>query len=276
MVTLNGYPGFTFGCDPELFILNADGVAVTAEGLLPGTKEEPFKVKGGAVQVDGMAAEFNIDPVETYQEFSHNIDSVLKELKGMLPKGYTLSDKPSMIFTPEEWEKAPPSAKILGCTADFNAWNGCQNMPPQAPDMPTLRTASGHIHIGWTQDADEYSEEHMKDASDLVKQLDWFLGAWSTKVDTDPLRRRLYGQAGACRFKTYGVEYRVLSNFWVLNYDHRLEVWNRLQSAISHVSCSFLPGIYEKENQFVIQQINDTTRNKVLEAAHSFPFASAY
>jgi hypothetical protein len=41
----------------------------------------------------------------------------------------------------------------------------------------------------------------------------------------------LYGKAGACRYKTYGVEYRTLSNFWVLSTDLRREVWERTMAA---------------------------------------------
>jgi len=51
------------GCDPELFV-KKDGVLVSAHGLVQGSKEHPFRVSKGAVQVDGMALEFNIDPAE--------------------------------------------------------------------------------------------------------------------------------------------------------------------------------------------------------------------
>jgi hypothetical protein len=65
-----------------------------------------------------------------------------------------------------------------------------------------------------------------------VKQLDWYLGGWSLKHDSDPTRRTLYGRAGACRLKSYGVEYRVLSNFWMTTADRRKAVWNRMQLAV--------------------------------------------
>ena len=50
------------GADPEIFLGDADGGLVSAYGLIKGDKEHPFPVTNGAVQVDGMAAEFNIDP----------------------------------------------------------------------------------------------------------------------------------------------------------------------------------------------------------------------
>ncbi len=70
MSALDAMPGFTFGCDPELFVINDEGVFVSAEGLIPGDKQNPYKVPGGAIQVDGMAAEFNIDPVTNYADFT--------------------------------------------------------------------------------------------------------------------------------------------------------------------------------------------------------------
>ncbi len=60
---------FTYGCDPEVFLMVGDKY-VSAHGLFPGTKAEPFKVEKGAVQVDGLALEFNIDPAKTPEEFA--------------------------------------------------------------------------------------------------------------------------------------------------------------------------------------------------------------
>lgn len=270
---LPAFSSFKFGCDPELFVFNGDGEAVCADGLVPGTKDEPFKVECGAVQVDGMAAEFNTDPASSFEEFDHNIVTVLKELKKFLPKGYTLQALPSVTFSPEEWAKAPEHAKVLGCSPDFNAWTGSTNPPPNDPDNPTLRTASGHLHIGWKDGGDPFQEKHMKHCQDLVKQFDWYLGAWSLKKDPDPVRRRLYGKAGALRYKPYGVEYRVLSNFWVMSKPDRREVWNRMQTALKDMSKRFIPdspqgSLYET---YLIESINNSQRNKYLESAFRFP-----
>ena len=49
------------GCDPEVFVAKG-GKFISAHGMIPGTKKAPHKVERGAVQVDGMALEFNIDP----------------------------------------------------------------------------------------------------------------------------------------------------------------------------------------------------------------------
>lgn len=275
MSIIPAFDGFKFGCDPELFVKDANGRYVSAEGLIPGTKEEPFKVEGGAVQVDGMAAEFNIDPASEFKEFNSNIEKVLNKLQSFLPEGYSLDAVPYVRFDPEVFDAAPDKAKELGCSPDFNAWTGEVNPPPAAPDDPYMRCASGHLHIGWTEDADLDDLQHVANCRDLVKQLDWFLGGWSVKIDTDPTRRKLYGRAGACRYKPYGVEYRVLSNFWIVSRDRRLAVWNRMQAAIRDMRKNFYPGsVGRTANTQLVDSINETKADARLTKFYRYPLSS--
>lgn len=264
--------GFRFGADPELFLQTENGEYVSAEGLLPGTKSEPFKVERGAVQVDGMAAEFNIDAAETFDDFNKNIVTVLKQLQGMLPKGIKLVPLPAVEFSKAVWDVAPDKAKELGCTPDFNAWTGEVNPPPENTKRPRLRTASGHLHIGWTENASTADIDHIENCRDLVKQLDWYLGGWSLQVDPDPIRRLLYGKAGACRFKPYGVEYRVLSNFWVMDGARRRVVWDRMQTALHDMRSNFMPSKNYKFTETLIETINMSSRNADLEVRFPYPF----
>lgn len=263
--------GFSIGADPELFVLDETGKPVSAAGLIPGTKEVPHKVEGGAIQVDGMAAEFNIDPCTSFTEFNDRIKLVMKQLQGFLPTGYTLSAVPCIVFDEDVWDAAPEEAKELGCSPDFNAWTGTANPPPNCSSNPRLRTASGHLHIGWTDDADMGDIQHILNCQDLVKQLDWYLGAWSLKMDPDPTRRLLYGKAGACRYKPYGVEYRVLSNFWLTSKERRLQVWNRLNQAIYDMRNMFMPDKAKNYNEFLVSSIGTSERNRTLETQFRFP-----
>lgn len=201
------------GCDPELFVVNKEGRPRGAYGLIPGTKEEPFKVPKGAYQVDGMALEFNIDPARTEDEFVDNISAVMRRLREDVPSEYTFHVKPSVRFHHAILKKAPDEAKELGCEPDLNAYTLEEN--PRPDSNTTLRTASGHIHIGLEKDADTKSEAHLIKYATLVKHLDLFLGIRSLEWDKDQTRRRLYGCPGAMRLKPYGVEYRVLSNQWL-------------------------------------------------------------
>lgn len=226
---------FLIGADPELFVFR-NGVPVSAHDLIPGTKAKPFPVPGGAIQVDGTAAEFNIDPVRTFDDFNKNINSVLAALNEYLPDDCELRAVSALSWEEEYFKELPWSARELGCMPDFNAWTGARNPKPRLKTMPTLRTAAGHIHIGFTKDASLQSVEHINQCKKMAQLMDWHVGAWACSVDTDKTRRLLYGKAGACRFKTYGVEYRTLSNFWVLDEDLREAVWERTVTACEELN----------------------------------------
>lgn len=200
------------GADPELFLSRA-GKLISCFGLLPGTKVDPYKVFNGAVQVDGMAAEFNIDPANSEDVFVNNIQSVMSQLAGMLPD-YDLLPVPVAHFGLEYISTQPTEAQELGCDPDFNAWsNGAVNTKPSV-SLP-FRTGAGHVHVGWTDGVSPDSEDHISLCCQLVRQLDFYLGLPSLFFDGDTQRREMYGKAGAFRPKSYGVEYRVLSNKWL-------------------------------------------------------------
>lgn len=279
-------PGFTFGCDPELFVLDPNGLAVPASLFIPGSKEEPHPVQYGFVQVDGMAAEFNIDPVDNFMDWDHNIQKVMTQLARLLPEGYSLSIQPSIEFTEENWAKAGEESKVLGCHPDMDAWTGDCNPPPDVGDS-RLRCAGGHVHIGWREDADLSDEKHVTNCRDLIKQLDWYVGSWTVRGDDDKIRRSMYGKAGACRYKTYGVEYRTPSNFWIGSKSRRLVMWNRLQAGIWGMRDRYMPGFDPKKwggpgqpysnfttdqiNAVLVESINTSKRVKPLEEIYRFP-----
>jgi len=207
---INGYD-FLIGADPEFFVAKK-GKPVSAHGLVPGDKKNPLPVKKGAVQVDGMALEFNIDPATNFEEFDTNLDTVLEALLEMVP-GYEMYNSPVAHFGRKYIEAQPEAAKILGCEPDFNAYT---KEPNPTPNVETpFRTASGHIHIGWTKGVDPYDPGHFDACCTLTKMLDMKLGVPSLVWDRDRERRQLYGKAGCFRPKSYGMEYRVLSNAWL-------------------------------------------------------------
>lgn len=67
-----------------------------------------------------------------------------------------------------------------------------------------------HIHVG-------YDNPNRKTSIELIRAMDLYLGLGSILLDDDMNRRKLYGKAGSCRFKPYGVEYRTLSGFMISN-----------------------------------------------------------
>lgn len=221
------------GADPELFMRNPNnGEFISAHDRIPGTKYEPFKVPFGAVQVDGTALEFNIDPAETVDQFVHNIKAVRQTLADYVP-GFNVVAEPVALYDREYWlTEVPASAQTLGCDPDYNGWTGDQNPPPNPGAMP-MRTASGHVHIGWTEDEDIFGEEHYLLCCKVARQMDYYLGIHSLMWDQDGTRRSLYGKAGAFRPKTYGVEYRVLSNRWLDSDKLIAWVYNAVQEGMN-------------------------------------------
>lgn len=212
------FENILIGADPELFLRNPNsGAFISAHNYVKGTKEEPFLVDKGAVQLDGTAAEFNIDPASNANEFVVNISTVMGQLSEMTKgSGYVLSASPVADFDPAYFDtEIPMSSKVLGCNPDYNAWELCPNATPEG-DRP-FRTGSGHVHIGWGSGFDCFDPDHFQKCAEVCRQLDHHLGLYSLLWDGDNRRRELYGKAGAFRPKPYGVEYRVLSNAWLKN-----------------------------------------------------------
>lgn len=197
------------GADPEVFAKRG-GQYLSAYGMIPGDKKSPYRVNHGAVQVDGMALEFNIDPASTEDEFIFNINEVMAQLRAMVPDVELAAD-PVARFTKEYMAQQPDEALELGCDPDFNAWSGEQNERPNG-DRP-MRTGAGHVHLGWLDG--EVPDNHEEVCHVVVRQLDFYLGLPSVLFDDETERRSMYGKAGAYRPKPYGVEYRTLSNKWL-------------------------------------------------------------
>ena len=196
----------TIGADPELFVSDGKDI-VSGIGFVGGSKDEPRPVPCGAVQEDNVLAEFNIDPCSTLKQFIGKISTVTTELDRILkPHGLHTVVKSSHTFERETLLAAGQKAMEFGCDPDFNCWTGGKNDSPNP--YTELRTAGGHVHIGYDNPEEARSYE-------VACILDYLLGAPSVLLDDDTQRRAMYGQAGACRIKPYGVEYRVLSNFWL-------------------------------------------------------------
>lgn len=221
---------FTIGADPEIFVAK-DGVPHSAHGLVRGTKRRPMKVKNGAVQVDGMALEFNINPAKSISEFSKNIKTVMESLKEQI-NDFSFILQPSVVFDENHFNEQPRIATRLGCEPDYNAYTGEANPKPDTASNPTLRTAAGHVHIGWTNDIDPFDEGHFEACRHLTRVLDASLGILSFLWDDDGERRTLYGKAGAFRPKPYGMEYRVLSNAWLKDERYVCAVYSTVKLAI--------------------------------------------
>jgi Phage phiEco32-like COOH.NH2 ligase-type 2 len=242
------------GCDPEVFV-KKNNKFVSGFGLIRGDKKQPFPVKDGAVQVDGMALEFNINPAENEDQFVHSVQSVFDQMCKMVPE-YEVVAVPVAHFDADYMKQQPKEALELGCDPDYNAWTGLANERPNG-DRP-MRTASGHVHIGWTKGKSKDDVQHQYRGALISKQLDFYLGLASLFYDDDKERREMYGKAGACRFKPYGVEYRTLSNAWLRSEDRMRWVY---RNAVAGVK-ALIAGDILSETYGDIQEIINTSNKK--------------
>lgn len=209
---INGV-NYTIGADPEIFV-GRQGQFQSAHGLVQGDKRRPFKVDKGAVQVDGMALEFNIDPASSYEEFQENLDTVQAQLKGMIGDLEFL-DVASVIFSEEFLKEVPYENIKLGCEPDFNGYSMDVNEKPN--ELSLMRTAGGHVHIGGFTVTRDNRRQHMGDMARLTRLMDEEVGVYSVLWDKDDKRREMYGKGGCYRPKPYGMEYRSMSNAWLFN-----------------------------------------------------------
>lgn len=204
------------GADPELFIRQGS-LVLPAVDLVPGTKRHPHPTPVGAIQVDGTALEFNIHPSSSENEFINNLVGTMQSLREYLndtaPEGEFFFT-PIVQFDKGIFDQLPSTAKELGCDPDFSAYTGKPNPRPEPPE--TVRTASGHLHIGFCTGANVWSDEHFEACCRLTRHLDATVGYPAQFFSPlNSRRQQFYGNFGSFRPKSYGLEYRVLDNSWL-------------------------------------------------------------
>jgi hypothetical protein len=131
---------------------------------------------------------------------------------------------------------APKEMLQIGCSVSMNAY-GEAALSVDGESCP-IRSAGGHMHfssIPFSNGPDrEYPHVFWQQAApEIVKTMDVLLGLPSVimadGVD-DPRRRMFYGRAGEYRLPVHGLEYRVLSNFWLAHpvLSHTVWEWARV------------------------------------------------
>ena len=217
------------GSDPELFLKDGNGKIISAIGKIGGTKKRPKPVKdlgrGFAIQEDNVLVEYNTPPVRKTEDWVYCHNTMLDWLQRKVGQlGLSLDIRSSHSMDEDQMDS--PRAWVFGCEPDFDVWKLEMNPKPMAKDK-FLRSAGGHIHIGYDNPSPSTSIK-------IVRALDMYVGAWLAQKDPDVRRRELYGRAGACRFKPYGVEYRTPSNFWLSTEALMKEVYERTMKAVNN------------------------------------------
>lgn len=231
------------GADPEWFVKEGK-VFRSAHDLVPGTKAEPapLRIKGGAVQADGVAIEANIPPSYTREEFASNIQAVVNEIRTIVPEKFEFSFDPVADFDKAYFKTIPAHALELGCDPDYSGANqgNINPRPKPAGDMEFARSGGGHIHVGFNKVDNPKSRSHIWDCSQVACALDQYIGAHSVLWDQDKRRAKLYGAGAAFRPKKYGMELRSPSNAWLKH----PALWPWLFDVVQHVNKTLYDGNY--------------------------------
>lgn len=268
MTNSNPFGKITLGSDPEIFVTK-DGMPWGAiHSGIKGTKENPLAVEKGAIQVDGMALEFNIEPAATVEEWVHNHEVVMQQIttiagdKGLVYNTASMLDFTNYIDTQNPTEEET----IFGCDPDYCADTMQENKMPENTDEIKFRTTGGHVHIGME------GWEHLHGGDNKIKHLmaqrivyvcDLVLGLWSVLEDDGIERKKLYGKAGAYRIKPYGVEYRTLSNFWIFDKEKMEFVFNTLTAILSDLELFTEAYTFANDNRKSIVYAINTNDKKL-------------
>lgn len=242
----------TIGADPELFMRKDDEI-VSAEGLIGGTKDDPKYITedGHAIQEDNVMMEFNVPPSDNAIKFVEDINLVKEHLTTLA----ALHDSTIAIVASAELDQKwlnTDQARLFGCEPDFDVY---LKRPNDAPDPEgTLRTAGGHIHIGFEEPTQEVQEE-------IIYAMDMILGLESVTLDKDDRRKEMYGKAGCFRFKDYGVEYRSLSNFWIATDELITWAFDKTMEAVDLVNSGVVLELVEKFGDQVKLSIDDNDKS---------------
>lgn len=257
------------GSDPEAFLKNSKGELVSAIGLVPGTKEHPFKTVNGSVQHDNILAEFNSKPSNTILEFINNHKLIIKDITEIItPLDLHLNFIASAMCSDELL--SDPISRVAGCDPDYNAWELCRNTPASYT-FTNLRAAGGHVHIAFDQ-----SVNNPKARIDFIRALDLILGVPSVVLDNDSARREFYGKAGSFRPKDTinfdpnigpdpydGVEYRTLSNFWLRSEELMAFVWNGVEKVYNNLEELSERATFQKDAIISIINSGDSARARL-------------
>ena len=237
------------GCDPEIFVVHEDGSIFPAWEYMPSEEEAQVSAKEWLKQEwklpdnttslhperedthwnrkdsaycpvkvpaywDGAQAEFAPWAKNCLETLHYGtragLQAVLEFARAKDPKAkLTLRN---VIELPEVVLKNA-DAKFINfrCSRSYNVYNDPGD-GIQDPREYKWRCAGGHIHIGYTRRFTAPAIEA------IVKGLDGVLGVIGVSLAAgidNPERRHTYGRAGEFRLPAHGIEYRVLSNFWL-------------------------------------------------------------
>lgn len=203
----------TVGTDPEFMLFDDNkGRFISAIPFFKGGKWTPEHTEAGDIIHDNVLLEFATLPHSSSDAFLANIRALLRIAKARLPREIHIVAQASHTF--DESELHEEDAKVFGCDPDYDG-DGNQNQISEELKNGNFRSAGGHLHIGGVG---KFDIACYNDKLNAVLLSDSIFGLMSAVLDCSAAsleRKKLYGKAGAWRPTGYGIEYRVLSNYWL-------------------------------------------------------------
>ena len=221
------------GTDSELFMKHK-GSVISMIGLLGGTKDTPKSIGENCfVQEDNILAEFNIPPVTTKMAFLYYINYCKDWLEINYPElelHFASSEKI------DDYILLDNNTKNFGCEPDYIIDLHKRTDEYKVRELKRInnkitiskiRTTGLHIHISYNNPTYEINRE-------IVKLFEKYVTMPLVLLDLDNYnRRKLYGQSGSYRHKSYGVECRSLGGYFLANDKKIGLVWEKVMDVIN-------------------------------------------
>lgn len=266
----SGYELSTYlGGDPELF-LSRRGKIIGSERVIPadGLKNSA-NVSSVPVVRDGVQVEIVLPAFTCRAAAGGYLATAIRNLRLKLLNEHRdarIDFNQVVEVSEDELAGLSEKSRILGCAPSFNIYEP-DRILDVPPDKLRMRSAGGHVHIGMNgfrgnrihnsyhpspkRAKGEPAHPILDDPTRMVQALDVIVGNTAVLLDTNPQaaeRRIVYGRAGEYRLPAHGIEYRVLSNWWLRSYPLASLVWglSRMTAAlVFYSSCG--PEIIEKK-----------------------------
>lgn len=216
------------GSDIECFLRNSSDQIVNAASHIKYSKESPYTRENIKIYYDNVLAEFNIPPCESGKEFVINITNGLYLLRKLVVP-HKLDFTASSIINEDVLNEK--NMRQNTCVDEYDAYSlSVNNQIDNFMKTSKFRTSGGHIHIGSDDKNNNLLDPIVKPL--YIYMLDLFLGITSVLLDKDMTqinRRTIFGKAGSYRPKSYGLEYRVLSSWWVSKPEYVALIFNLVE-----------------------------------------------
>lgn len=235
------------GMDPEAFLRGSDGKIITSDQVIPIDDANMKRY----LSRDGVQMEFHTSYFACRESGAAYLSTGMTYLKGLLAKTSSTVDWSQVLeLTQEEFDSLDAASRKLGCEPSLNLYDADAKV---GVDQETyrIRSAGGHIHFGVASQFDPslgFAQCRMDQwETRMVTLCDLIIGNTCVLLDRDPLnatRRQVYGRAGEYRLPKHGLEYRTLSNFWLISYPMMSLVFNlaKLVYSVLHSNVETLQG----------------------------------